>query len=122
VLERQYEELQSLLEQTPPAIVRIHPQLAEIYARKVAHLEETLNDEVIRGEAVELLRSLIEFIELRPRTDGTGVDATLHGDMARILAFCDAASQKSKLPETGVSGSLLSVVAGTGFEPVTFRL
>ena len=37
----------------------------------------------------------------------------LHGDLAEILAFCDESDGEGKFPKTGVSGSQLSVVAGT---------
>ena len=50
-----------------------------------------------------------------------GVEAVLHGDLARILALCERRPQK-KTPRRRPPGGLLSVVAGTGFEPVTFRL
>lgn len=112
-LEREQEELHALVAEAPTPIVRIHPRLAEVYADKVARLEETLNDPLIRREATDVLRSLISMVELRPRDGADGVDALLHGDLAQILAFCEAGERKSKLPEGGAPGSLLSVVAGT---------
>ena len=58
--------------------------------------------------------------------------AELHGDLAEILALGDpagltverrrAAAINEERPRTDVRGRQLSVVAGTGFEPVTFRL
>ena len=60
-----------------------------------------------------MLRVLIDRIELLPRGDIKGVDAVLHGDLAEILAFCGESGGVGKLPNTGVSGSPLSVVAGT---------
>ena len=110
-LERQQELLRARLREGPPTIVRLHPRLAEIYAERVQQLEMSLNNSAIREEAAEVLRSLIDRIELRPRGDGKGVDAELHGDLAEILAFCDGSDGKS--PKTAVSGSQLSVVAGT---------
>ena len=53
---------------------------------------------------------------------GGRVEAVRHGDLATILAFCDASERKSKLPGVATPGSSLSVVAGIGFEPMTFRL
>ena len=44
----------------------IHPSLANLYRRKVAALEETLNDPGIRLEASETLRSLIDKIVVTP--------------------------------------------------------
>jgi len=121
-LERQQETLRARQSETPPSTVRLHPRLTEIYAEKVQQLEKALNDPDIRQEAAEVLRGLIDRIELRPRSDGKGVDAILHGDLAEILLLCEKAPRKSKLPGAGGSGSLLSVVAGVGFEPTTFRL
>jgi site-specific DNA recombinase len=121
-LERQQELLRDRLRDAPPCTVRLHPRLAEIYAEKVQQLETSLNDSAIREEAAEVLRSLIDRIELSPRGDGKGVYAVLHGDLAEILAFCHESDGAKKLPKTGVSASQLSVVAGRGFEPLTFRL
>ncbi len=78
----------------------------------MARLEEALNDPAIKTEAAEILRSLIERIELCPRRDGSGLEARLYGDLARILAFCEGATGKEKLPGSGEPGSQLSVVAG----------
>ncbi len=63
-------------------------------------------------------------------TTSDGLRIELEGDLAMILALAspgggpDAAgrARNEKLPRTCVLGSQLSVVAGTGFEPVTFRL
>ena len=122
-LEREKESLTAPLVAAGPApVLRIHPRLADVYAEKVAKLEVALNDPLIRDEAGDLIRSLISEITLRPREDECGVDAVLHGDLATILAFCDAGKHKSKLPGARAPGSSLSVVAGIGFEPMTFRL
>jgi hypothetical protein len=45
----------------------MHPGLASIYSDKVAKLEISLNDSEIRTEAAEILRSLIDRVELHPR-------------------------------------------------------
>ncbi|MCZ8102043.1 MAG: hypothetical protein O9972_29620 [Burkholderiales bacterium] len=98
---------------TPDLDVLLHPRLPELYRRKVAELERVLEGPD-RAEAMELIRSMIERVEITPRADGNGVDAVLHGDLAAILAACGAAGSKSKLPGAGQRpGSQLSVVAGT---------
>ena len=43
-------------------MVRLHPNLAELYQQKVINLAEALNDEPTRLEATECLRDLIEEI------------------------------------------------------------
>ena len=111
-LEKQQELLEARLSEAPPSTVRLHPRLAEVYAEKVQQLEQALNDPNIRAEAADVLRSLINRIELHPKGDGQGIAATLHGDLAQILALCDGSSHKQKLPKAGASGSQLSVVAG----------
>ena len=69
-----------------------------MYAAKVARLEEVLNDPAIRDEANELLRSLIERVELRPGGDGMPMQAVLVGDLARIFALCEAAAERRTAP------------------------
>ncbi len=121
-LEIERESLQIRLRDTPAPVVHLHPRIADLYAEKVARLEESLSDPEIREQAADLLRSLIARIDLQPRDDGSGIDAVLHGDLAEILALCDASEQGGK-PFKGTSPrSQLSVVAGVGFEPTTFRL
>jgi site-specific DNA recombinase len=101
--------------------VRLHPNLAGMYREKVAALEQALADPEIKAEAMEIVRSQIERITLTPREDG-GLAVELQGDLARILQLCEAGASKSKRPRTNVPGRELSVVAGAGFEPATFRL
>ncbi|MGF1609004.1 MAG: recombinase family protein [Kiloniellales bacterium] len=112
-LETRRDELERELRSAMPAPpLRLHPGLSRIYRRKVEQLEAALNDDSIKAEAAEVLRALIDWIELVPRADGAGLDARLHGELAAILAFCDEGEHKEKLPGTGVPGSQLSVVAG----------
>jgi hypothetical protein len=111
-LEIERESLQIRLRDTPAPVVHLHPRIVDLYAEKVARLEESLSDPEIREQAADLLRSLIARIDLQPRDDGSGIDAVLHGDLAEILALCDASEQGGK-PFKGTSPrSQLSVVAG----------
>ncbi len=97
-----------------------HPALPDLYRRKVAELEAVL-DGPDRAEAMDVIRSMIERIDLHPRAGGKGLDAALYGDLAAILAAC-AGAKTAEAPAISRTGLQLSVVAGTGFEPVTFRL
>ncbi|WP_346327410.1 recombinase family protein [Iodidimonas sp. SYSU 1G8] len=105
--------------ETQPII--LHPNLPELYARQIAALTANLNDPAVKDEAGDVLRSLIEKIVVLPGSAGDRVNLELHGDLARILRLCGIADNK-KPREPCDSWGLLSVVAGTGFEPVTFRL
>ncbi len=47
--------------------IAVHPNLAAVYRRKVEDLESLLEDTEHRDEAMELIRSLIDKIELTPK-------------------------------------------------------
>ncbi len=97
----------------PDLDVLLHPRLPEPYRRKVEALQRVLEGPD-RAEAMELIRTMIDRVDLAPRPDGSGLDAVLHGDLAAILAACGEASGQQKLPGAGERpGSQLSVVAGT---------
>jgi site-specific DNA recombinase len=121
-LEAEKTMLEDRLAATPePPNIRLHPNLAGLYRDKVAALERALADPAIKVEAAEIIRSHIECITLTPNADG-GLEVQLYGDLARILQFCEAGERKDKRPGRGGPGRGLSVVAGAGFEPATFRL
>jgi site-specific DNA recombinase len=82
---------------TPEIDVLLHPRLPELYRRKVAELERVLAGPD-RGEAMDLIRSMIERVDIGPRADGNGVDAVLHGDLAWILAACGRLVPKANSP------------------------
>ena len=90
------------------ASVRIHPNLATIYRHKVEALEKLFEDEATRDEAFQIVRSLIDRIVLTPTDDGLA--AELHGDLAAILALCEA--QNDRRPTAKAVRRQLSVVAG----------
>lgn len=97
----------------------IHPNLAELYQRKVACLENELADPEIATEAKSVLRSLIKMIKVTPGTERGEVQLELHGDLAAILS---AGIVEKKTDRSYESRNQVSVVAGIGFEPMTFRL
>jgi site-specific DNA recombinase len=105
-------------------VVRL-PAGAEIYRRKVETLEVALQDEAIRPEAIEILRSMMERVVVTPTKAGT-LRVELHGDIARLIAAdapISTAARKTKRAASGKAARpVLSVVAGVGFEPTTFRL
>ena len=125
-LEAREDVLRELLAQTPVDIPDIHPNAAEIYRKKVARLTEALNKPEDRAEAGEAIRALIEKITLKPGPNRGEIDATLHGDLGTILAWIEAQATgkttQTKTPAALATGVSVSVVAGAGFEPATFRL
>ena len=115
-LEARKVELVTAINQAPAAPApRLHPRLADVYRQKVARLEEELNRDEVRTEATGAIRSLIETIRLVPENERLEIE--LVGDLASILAL----SQKEN-PRRGAAGVPVTLVAGRGFEPLTFRL
>ena len=118
--ERQRDIENRLAAESPASPLRLHAKLPEVYRDKVTRLEDALYKPDTKTEAMAIIRGLVDKIVLTPETEG--MMAELHGDLAQILAFCDAADDKKELPGSNETGSQLSVVAGVGFEPTTFRL
>lgn len=95
--------------------VRLHPNLATVYQDKIEQLHAALNDETTRVEASTILRQLVEEIRLVP--EGGQLRIHLTGALAQLLVL--AQNKKPGLRETGLQ---VTMVAGAGFEPTTFRL
>jgi len=107
--------LSAEIKSTPKSPVRLHPALAETYRQKVDKLHQALTRDEERMEAATILRGLIDEIRLIPKDGLLGI--YLVGNLATILAI----STKQN-PDPYGTGVLPTLVAGTGFEPVTFRL
>jgi site-specific DNA recombinase len=80
-------------------------------------LAEALADEALRDEAIALLRALLDKIVVVP--EGEALRVEIHGELAGILALGLNAKQAALPKEAACS---VTVVAGAGFEPATFRL
>ena len=118
-LEARQDELNARLATVPADIPDIHPNVADIYRRKVARLAEALNHPEDRDAAASAIRGLIERIVLTPGEKWGQTDIVLRGDLAAVLEWTGAGKGKTDAPQRGMS---VSVVAGAGFEPATFRL
>jgi site-specific DNA recombinase len=114
-LEKQKSTLQHELSKPEPTPVYIHPNLPVLYSKIVENLGEALDDKGIRNEAAQIIRNLVDKVVLSPGNNPRQLNAELYGELAGILAI----SEGNTLTETE---SQLSVVAGVGFEPTTFRL
>ncbi|MDE0435632.1 MAG: hypothetical protein OXH92_16625 [Bryobacterales bacterium] len=119
--ERVLSGLKDRLSETPPDLPDIHSNVADIYRRKVARLAEALDHPEDRDAAAAAIRSLIDRIVLTPGAKRGEMDAVLHGDLGTILEWAGngRGNTKTGKPVPDVS---VSVVAGVGFEPTTFRL
>jgi site-specific DNA recombinase len=120
-LEGRKHGLAAKMKAEPPSDIAIHPNIAELYRRKVENLQTLLTDETSRAEAMEIIRSMIDRIEVSPGTKRGEPDVLLVGALASILGYASAPKQDAAIiSERGVCRVLL--VAGAGFEPATFRL
>ena len=83
-------------------------------------LHETLQDPAIRSEAIASLQGLIDTVVVHPTENGQEIE--LIGEIARMveLGLPGEGNKKAALDERAACS--VKVVAGTGFEPVTFRL
>ena len=98
--------------------------MGAIYACKVSNLTEALNEDGTRAEAADLLRGLIEKVILRPDQEALhGHAIELFGELAAILSLPTGnLATNAKARRAAAGFRQVKVVAGTGFEPVTFRL
>ena len=120
-LEARQDELTASLARGPADIPDIHPNVASIYRRKVARLADALDNPGERDEAASAIRGLIDRIVLTPGARRGEMGAALHGDLGAILEWTGNGHEKTKT-DTPMTGMSVSVVAGAGFEPATFRL
>ena len=88
---------------------QLHPALADVYRRKINGLATALNDDALRTEAAEVLRSLISEIRLVPVDGALAIE--LVGALAGILAL-----GKEERPHPGRMGAQITLVAGAGFD------
>jgi len=89
-----------LVEQTKDQVeepVLLHPGLADLYRRKVENLAQALNQNDLRAEAAEALRSMILTIRLIPHDGELAIE--LVGKIAGLLAL-----GQQKTPELGARG------------------
>jgi site-specific DNA recombinase len=117
-LEQQTREAKARLRSLPDDLPDLHPNFGEIYRAKIDRLAAALDDPQIAYEAAEDIRALAGSVILRPGARRGEVEAVLNGELGAILNLV-AQKAESLTPAAEVR---LSVVAGIGFEPMTFRL
>ena len=94
----------------------LHPNLAKVYREKVERLTEAFQEPRHGREIFELIRSLIREVRLVPGDGGLTIE--LAGDLAGILALSKAGKETTA---SGPRALQIKMVAGTGFELMTFR-
>ena len=122
---REAMRLQIAATSVPEPIPTLHPNLPDLYRRRVSVLEEALQDEATALAAAEALRCLVDAVLVYPGQKRGEVSIELRGDLAAFMHLADAQMglDGKVAVQTGGYGEVLgTLVAGTGFEPVTFRL
>ncbi|MBT3787592.1 MAG: recombinase family protein [Alphaproteobacteria bacterium] len=118
-LEQQKKDLDHVIKSTHnETAIEVHPNIAELYRKKVLELQTLLADETSRPQAMEIIRSMIDHIEVHAGEERGEAEVILVGALAQILTFTQ---QKKTVASNGSDGRVL-MVAGAGFEPATFRL
>jgi DNA invertase Pin-like site-specific DNA recombinase len=83
-LEAEQARLEDTLRRPAPSPVRLHPHLAEAYRHRVADLARHLYSEDGRTEALEIVRSLIERVAVKP-AEGGAIEIEIVGELARMV-------------------------------------
>ena len=117
-LENQRTEIESKLEEAPVTTPRLHPNLPAIYQGKITGLIDALNKPDTITQANEAIRQLLERIRLVP--EGNTLNIELFGELAALISLGIGPSDKHPLADA--EGVQVTLVAGAGFEPATFRL
>ncbi len=118
-LEKRRVELEALLASAVAPAPRLHPNLAEVYRQTIASLIEVLGRDD-HAEARDAVRSLIDCITLVPEDGGLRVE--IKGELASILSLSAAGRTAASTRSADTLAQQVKMVAGIGFEPMTFRL
>ena len=116
-LEARKAALVAAIKHAPPPAPRLHPKLADLYRQRVERLHEELNRPELRHEAAAALRALID--EVRLVRENARLEIELFGALAGILALAADGKKPAAAERDGLQ---ITLVAGAGFEPATFRL
>ena len=88
-LENEVAAIEAVMAEAPRDVPDIHPNVAELYRRKVERLTEALGNPDNRTEAATALRALIEKIVITPTERRSEHHVRLFGDLEVILAWAE---------------------------------
>ena len=117
-LQDRQKKIEEDLSVAPLPAPRLHPNLATIYKEKIANLVQALNNPNTLIEANTAIRQLIERVQLIPVNGELKIE--LYGELAALLKL--GTEPKDEHPQAESKGVQITLVAGVGFEPTTFRL
>ena len=117
-LQDRQKKIEEDLSVAPLPAPRLHPNLATIYKEKITNLVQALNNPNTLIEANTAIRQLIERVQLIPVNGELKIE--LYGELAALLKL--GTEPKDEHPQAESEGVQITLVAGVGFEPTTFRL
>jgi hypothetical protein len=68
--------------------IEIHPNLPDLYRRKVGELRQLLEDDTTRPQAFEIIRSLVNRIEISPGQRRGCCEVVVVGALAQVSRVC----------------------------------
>ena len=89
-----------------------------MFSGRVAHLRTSLAQPEYRTEAAAIIATLIRAVTILKTEGARSAEAEIEASTTALVAF----ATKVENPRRSRGGGSTKVVAGTGFEPVTFRL
>ena len=119
-LQVRQDELEARLAAAPVTVPDVHPNVTDIYCRKVERLAAALEDAGERDEAAAAVRGLIERIVLTPGEKRGEMHVALHGDCGTALGWAGGRSRKraTDIPPHGMAAP---GAAGAGRESAACR-
>ncbi len=91
-------------------------------SRDQEHMQEALQAGPDGEEALDAVRVLIDRIVPTPTAAAKGFDVELVGEIAAMIRLAMGGKEAAGAAGSDLFSSSVKLVAGTGFEPVTFRL
>ncbi len=86
--------LETEISNAPPPAPILHPNLAQLYRRKIENLHASLDNDNSRTEAAEILRGLVESIKIRNLDDGFEIE--LVGEIVNMIEIAQTESHNGK--------------------------
>ena len=118
-LEARKKDLERNLQSNPEEpVIEVHPNVAELYAKKVHELQSLLLDDMHRHQAMDIIRAMTDHIEVHAGSEKGKPDVILVGALAQILAY----TQNQTAALEVENGGRVLMVAGVGFEHTTLSL
>lgn len=96
----------------PAPQIEIHPNIAELYRRRAADLQALLTNDADRPQAMELIRSMIDRIEVSEGEKRGKPAIRLVGALAFTLEFATADANANAAPRRFLDALSMSDLSG----------